>query len=105
VLYETALGVGIAMGPLLGGILGEVSWRGPFFGVSALMAIALIATVVLVERGLPALMDASASQELMRQTSSNVLIVNPAAPPAPVTANGSAAVALAHGSGSGSETV
>jgi ACDE family multidrug resistance protein len=50
VLYETALGVGIAMGPLLGGILGEVSWRGPFFGGSALMAIALIATVVLVEK-------------------------------------------------------
>ena len=50
VLYETALGVGIAMGPLLGGILGEISWRGPFFGVSALMAIALIATVILVEK-------------------------------------------------------
>ena len=48
VLYETALGVGIAIGPLLGGLLGEVSWRGPFFGVSALMAIALIATIVLV---------------------------------------------------------
>jgi len=49
VLYETALGVGIAIGPLLGGTLGEISWRGPFFGVSALMAIALIATIVLVE--------------------------------------------------------
>jgi ACDE family multidrug resistance protein len=49
VLYETALGVGIAVGPLLGGTLGEVSWRGPFYGVSVLMAIALIATVVLVE--------------------------------------------------------
>jgi ACDE family multidrug resistance protein len=49
VLYETALGVGIAIGPLLGGTLGEISWRGPFFGVSALMAISLIATVVLVE--------------------------------------------------------
>lgn len=48
VLYETALGVGIAMGPLLGGELGSVSWRGPFYGVSALMAIALIATVVLL---------------------------------------------------------
>src|SRR6516225_6438591 len=48
VLYETALGLGIAVGPLLGGLLGEVSWRGPFFGVSVLMAIALIATVVLV---------------------------------------------------------
>jgi MFS transporter, ACDE family, multidrug resistance protein len=49
VLYETALGVGIAVGPLLGGLLGDVSWRGPFFGVSALMAIALIATAVLIE--------------------------------------------------------
>src|SRR6201992_272540 len=49
VLYETALGVGIAIGPLLGGTLGEISWRGPFFGVAALMAIALIATIVLVE--------------------------------------------------------
>ena len=49
ILYETALGLGIAVGPLLGGLLGEVSWRGPFYGVSALMAIALIATVILVE--------------------------------------------------------
>ena len=45
VLYETALGVGIAAGPLLGGLLGNISWRGPFFGVSALMAIAMIATM------------------------------------------------------------
>src|ERR1700689_842321 len=50
VLYETALGVGIAMGPLLGGILGEISWRGPFFGVSVLMAMALSATIALVEK-------------------------------------------------------
>jgi MFS family permease len=50
VLYETALGLGIAVGPLLGGLLGEVSWRGPFYGVSVLMAIALIATVILVEK-------------------------------------------------------
>ena len=49
VLYETALGLGIAVGPLLGGTLGEISWRGPFYGVGVLMAIALIATVVLVE--------------------------------------------------------
>lgn len=48
VLYESALGVGIATGPLLGGALGNVSWRGPFFGVSVLMGIALIATVVLL---------------------------------------------------------
>ena len=48
VLYETALGVGIASGPLLGGLLGNISWRGPFFGVAVLMAVALIATIVLV---------------------------------------------------------
>ena len=48
VLYETALGVGIALGPLLGGELGGVSWRGPFFGVSVLMAVALVATLVLL---------------------------------------------------------
>src|SRR5258705_9938997 len=44
ILYETALGFGIAVGPLLGGLLGGISWRGPFFGVSALMAVAFIAT-------------------------------------------------------------
>jgi ACDE family multidrug resistance protein len=48
ILYETALGVGIAAGPLVGGILGNISWRGPFFGVSVLMAIALVATVLLL---------------------------------------------------------
>jgi len=48
VLYEAALGIGIAVGPLLGGLLGEVSWRGPFFGVVALMAIAFIAVLLLL---------------------------------------------------------
>jgi MFS family permease len=43
ILYEAALGVGIASGPLLGGWLGGHSWRWPFFGVSALMAVALVA--------------------------------------------------------------
>jgi MFS transporter, ACDE family, multidrug resistance protein len=50
VLYETALGLGIAVGPLVGGTLGEISWRGPFYGVSVLMAISLLATVVLVDK-------------------------------------------------------
>jgi MFS transporter, ACDE family, multidrug resistance protein len=48
ILYETALGVGIALGPLLGGELGAISWRGPFFGVTVLMSISLLATLVLV---------------------------------------------------------
>jgi MFS transporter, ACDE family, multidrug resistance protein len=50
VLYETALGVGIASGPLLGGLLGNISWRGPFFGVAILMGISLVATLVLLEK-------------------------------------------------------
>jgi predicted MFS family arabinose efflux permease len=45
ILYEAALGVGIAAGPLLGGVLGDISWRGPFFGVAVLMAVAFIAIV------------------------------------------------------------
>src|ERR1700722_6150001 len=40
VLYEAALGLGISVGPLLGGELGAISWRGPFFGVAVLMTIA-----------------------------------------------------------------
>ncbi|WP_369201633.1 MFS transporter [Streptomyces sp. PU-14G] len=48
ILYETALGLGIAVGPLLGGELGAISWRGPFFGVAVLMAIALVATMAFV---------------------------------------------------------
>jgi MFS family permease len=46
VLYEAALGVGIAAGPLLGGWLGSISWRLPFFGVAALMVIAVTATAL-----------------------------------------------------------
>ena len=50
ILYEAALGLGIAIGPLLGGLLGSISWRGPFFGTSILMAIAFIAILVLLDR-------------------------------------------------------
>ena len=48
ILYEAALGLGIAIGPLLGGALGAISWRGPFFGTAVLMAIALVALLVLL---------------------------------------------------------
>jgi MFS transporter, ACDE family, multidrug resistance protein len=43
ILYEAALGLGLASGPLLGGWLGAVSWRAPFFGTAVLMAIGFIA--------------------------------------------------------------
>jgi ACDE family multidrug resistance protein len=49
-LYEAALGLGISVGPLLGGELGAISWRGPFYGVAVLMTIAFIATAVFLDR-------------------------------------------------------
>ncbi|BDI23243.1 MFS transporter [Herbiconiux sp. L3-i23] len=48
ILYEAALGLGIAIGPLLGGLLGSISWRGPFFGTAALMAVGFIAILTLL---------------------------------------------------------
>ncbi|MFC3799733.1 MFS transporter [Cohnella sp. GCM10012308] len=42
ILYEAAIGLGISVGPLIGGELGSISWRGPFFGVAVLMVIAFI---------------------------------------------------------------
>ncbi|MCX4548404.1 MFS transporter [Streptomyces sp. NBC_01387] len=41
-LYESALGLGMACGPLVGALLGNASWRYPFFGTAALMAIGFI---------------------------------------------------------------
>ncbi|MFS0783764.1 MFS transporter [Bacillus sp. 1P06AnD] len=48
IMYEAALGLGIAVGPLLGGELGSISWKGPFFGVAVLMALALLALVFML---------------------------------------------------------
>jgi len=42
ILYEAAIGLGISVGPLLGGSLGSISWRGPFFGVACLMGLAFL---------------------------------------------------------------
>ena len=53
ILYEAALGIGIATGPLLGGVLGHLSWRAPFFGTAVLMAVGFIAIVVLLPRTAP----------------------------------------------------
>ncbi|SFB46943.1 Predicted arabinose efflux permease, MFS family [Cohnella sp. OV330] len=42
ILYEAAIGLGISVGPLIGGELGSISWRGPFFGVAVLMVVAFV---------------------------------------------------------------
>ncbi|WP_036195624.1 MFS transporter [Nocardioides aequoreus] len=54
ILFEAALGLGIAMGPIVGGQLGSLSWRAPFFGVAVLMGVALLATAVLLPSTPPA---------------------------------------------------
>lgn len=45
-LYEAAMGAGMALGPMASGLLGGISWRGPFLGTAALMAIALVSIAV-----------------------------------------------------------
>ncbi len=50
VLYEAALGLGIAVGPLVGGFLGSIGWQYPFYGVATLMAVALVATCFAMPR-------------------------------------------------------
>jgi ACDE family multidrug resistance protein len=54
ILFEAALGLGIAMGPIVGGQLGSIAWRAPFFGVAVLMTIALVATAFLLPSTPPA---------------------------------------------------
>jgi MFS transporter, ACDE family, multidrug resistance protein len=50
VLYEAALGLGIAIGPLVGGLLGSIAWQGPFFGTATLMAVGFVAIATLLKK-------------------------------------------------------
>ncbi|GEE00672.1 MFS transporter [Gordonia spumicola] len=47
-LYEAALGAGLAVGPLLGAVLGEWSWRAPFAGTAILMLVGAVLCAVLL---------------------------------------------------------
>ena len=50
ILYEAAIGLGISVGPLVGGWLGGISWRGPFLGVATLMVVAFIGLSILMPK-------------------------------------------------------
>ncbi|WP_291278281.1 MFS transporter [Galactobacter sp.] len=51
ILYEAALGVGMALGPLVGGLLGSIGWQFPFFGTAVLMAVSFVAIVTMLKSG------------------------------------------------------
>ncbi|MEM0158516.1 MAG: MFS transporter, partial [Thermoplasmataceae archaeon] len=74
-LYEAALGLGISSGPLLGGFLGSVYWRYPFFGTSALMAIGFIFTISLV-REPPAREKRRTAKDVLRALSNRGIHTN-----------------------------
>lgn len=45
ILYEAALGLGMATGPLAGAVLGGMHWRAPLYGTAILMALALLVLI------------------------------------------------------------
>jgi MFS family permease len=44
-LFETCVGLGFAVGPLIGGLLGQISWRVPFAACGVFMLVALLVSV------------------------------------------------------------
>ncbi|MCM3695574.1 MFS transporter [Microbacterium oleivorans] len=48
IFYEAALGIGLAAGPLLGGLLGEIGWFAAFWGTASLLAVGVVALLSLV---------------------------------------------------------
>lgn len=52
-MYEAALGLGLAVGPLLGATLGEWTWRAPFGGTALLMLFGAILCAVMLPADSP----------------------------------------------------
>ncbi|WP_371377066.1 MFS transporter [Sporomusa aerivorans] len=49
-LFEAAVGLGMAAGPLLGGVLGDISWRYPFAATSVLAFAAFLCVLFLIRQ-------------------------------------------------------
>ncbi|NNG96093.1 MFS transporter [Gordonia araii NBRC 100433] len=52
-LYEAALGAGLAVGPLLGALLGTFAWQAPFAGTALLMLIGAILCAIMLPTDKP----------------------------------------------------
>ncbi|MGW1257409.1 MFS transporter [Streptomyces sp. NPDC002513] len=48
VLFESSFGLGMAIGPILGAVLGNANWRYPFFGTATLVAIGFVAVLTML---------------------------------------------------------
>ena len=47
-IWASCFTAGSTLGPIVGGQLGSLSWRAPFFGVAVLMVVAVVVTSVLL---------------------------------------------------------
>jgi ACDE family multidrug resistance protein len=75
ILFEAALGLGIAMGPIVGGQLGSITWRAPFFGVAVLMTVALVATAFFLPATPPAARRTSLADPLRALRHPGLLVI------------------------------
>lgn len=48
ILFETSIGIGMALGPMLGGTLGMVSWTWPFAATALLMVVAFFTILIFI---------------------------------------------------------
>jgi MFS transporter, ACDE family, multidrug resistance protein len=86
ILYEAALGLDLAVGPLVGGLLGDISWMVPFWGTATLLVIGFVAIIAFVrgsgkpEQKSPASV-AAVTLSISQEESAAVTILKTANPP------------------------